>query len=74
MPGEACALASGPVSRILFRAEYPRPAAIIYLGRQLPGASSDLPGVDGRATRDDGTSGDVTPSAPCLVLLPVGFA
>ena len=54
------------ISRVLF----PRPvtrdpgAAIIRLGRELPHASSDLPGNIGRA---------VLLTFPYLVLLQVGF-
>ncbi len=65
-----------------------KPRMIIYLGRRLPGASSDLPGshdgsgrsVSGGRGEVDGLVGPValrrTVSAlpPYLVLLPMGFA
>jgi len=48
-------------------------AAIIYLGRRLPAASSGLPEGLGRAA--PGARGSPIPRhALCLALLPVGFA
>jgi len=44
--------------------------AIIYLGRQLPAASSDLP--EGHGTSSPGHS--LRYAAPCSILLPMGFA